>query len=635
MRITSARSRTCCRTSTDRSTARALTLALVEPKLAGARATQAAARLVRVRPRERVQVGASRRVPARHAQHARTASRSRSPRRAAWSSTRATSRSTRRRSTASTSTFTGSRSWVRPACCALLADSTNIDRKGFTGSERRRHRWLRRDLHERDRARSSSRCSRRASTGCRSCVDLAAQFDRQGRASSGAGSSRTRRSRSGSGYLRIPPGVADPRQRRAQLPRPGRGVHLHRLAGRAAGGAAADCDRRPPARQARAGGRRRVLGARDSRQREGDRPGDEPHRPAGRRGDFRRDQARPRLRARQPRKSSSSCFRWSGRSYFVPIHGEYRQLARHARVAARVSRRTRVAAGGERRRHPRSTTRGRGLPKRSPAGRILIDGTRSGEVGRRSAAGSPAPRRTTGWSCRSSRSAAVGALEETPDVITRGFVAGCAHRSAARRKSRRSLAAALEGASVEERTDPGLIKEKIRVDLQRFFRKAFRPPAAGAAGGDGDLTWPQSPLSRRVSEFVGVALFAAALIWLISLASYSASDPVWFFNTGVGPGAGELRRARSARSSAELSYQVLGYAAYLIPLVLVVIGWHYFWCRSSTPPTRSSSARGCSSAACRAFSVARVRHARRRAARTFRAGRLHRRLAVGAAWRRT
>ena len=30
---------------------------------------------------------------------------------------------------------------------------------------------------------------------------------------------------------------------------------------------------------------------------------------------------------------------------------------------------------------------------------------------------------------------------------------------------------------------------------------------------------------------------------------------------------------------AELSYQLLGYAAYLVPLVLVVIGWHYFWCR--------------------------------------------------------
>ena len=33
-----------------------------------------------------------------------------------------------------------------------------------------------------------------------------------------------------------------------------------------------------------------------------------------------------------------------------------------------------------------------------------------------------------------------------------------------RRRDRKS-------ASVEERTDPGLIKEKIRVDLQRFFRK--------------------------------------------------------------------------------------------------------------------------------------------------------------------
>jgi ribonuclease J len=33
------------------------------------------------------------------------------------------------------------------------------------------------------------------------------------------------------------------------------------------------------------------------------------------------------------------------------------------------------------------------------------------------------------------------------------------------------VTATIEGASVEERTDPGLIKEKVRVDLQRFFRK--------------------------------------------------------------------------------------------------------------------------------------------------------------------
>ena len=37
-----------------------------------------------------------------------------------------------------------------------------------------------------------------------------------------------------------------------------------------------------------------------------------------------------------------------------------------------------------------------------------------------------------------------------------------------------------------------------------------------------------STVSRRVSEFVGVALFAAALIWIIALATYVPTDPVRF-----------------------------------------------------------------------------------------------------------
>ena len=41
-----------------------------------------------------------------------------------------------------------------------------------------------------------------------------------------------------------------------------------------------------------------------------------------------------------------------------------------------------------------------------------------------------------------------------------------------------------------------------------------------------------SALSRRVSEVVGVALFAAALIWLIALATYDPNDPAWFFSAG-------------------------------------------------------------------------------------------------------
>jgi len=88
-----------------------------------------------------------------------------------------------------------------------------------------------------------------------------------------------------------------------------------------------------------------------------------------------------------------------------------------------------------------------------------------------------------------------------------------------------------------------------------------------------------STASRRVSEFVGVALFAAALIWIISLASYEPGDPVWFFSTGAHAAPVNFA-GRVGAFLAELSFQLFGYASYLIPAVMVVIGWNHFWCRS-------------------------------------------------------
>jgi S-DNA-T family DNA segregation ATPase FtsK/SpoIIIE len=87
-----------------------------------------------------------------------------------------------------------------------------------------------------------------------------------------------------------------------------------------------------------------------------------------------------------------------------------------------------------------------------------------------------------------------------------------------------------------------------------------------------------STVSRRVREFVGVALFAAALIWIIALASYEPNDPVWFFSTGLHAAPANFA-GRVGAFLAELSFQLVGYAAYLIPALLVVTGWHYFWCR--------------------------------------------------------
>ena len=155
--------------------------------------------------------------------------------------------------------------------------------------------------------------------------------------------------------------------------------------------------------------------------------------------------------------------------YFVPIHGEYRQLARHARVAARVWPSTSVllAEDGD---VIRFDDEGARIADKVPAGRVLIDGTRSGEVGdeilrdRRHLAGDGLVVPVVAIGRQS------GTVEETPQVITRGFVRD-ARTEALLQEIPTLLAASIEGASVEERTDPGLIKEKIRIDLQRFFRK--------------------------------------------------------------------------------------------------------------------------------------------------------------------
>ena len=87
-----------------------------------------------------------------------------------------------------------------------------------------------------------------------------------------------------------------------------------------------------------------------------------------------------------------------------------------------------------------------------------------------------------------------------------------------------------------------------------------------------------STASRRLREFVGVALFAAALIWIVALASYEPSDPAWFFSTGAHAVPANFA-GRVGAFLAELSFQLFGYASYLVPAILVVVGWNYFWCR--------------------------------------------------------
>ncbi|HWB18511.1 MAG TPA: ribonuclease J [Vicinamibacterales bacterium] len=155
--------------------------------------------------------------------------------------------------------------------------------------------------------------------------------------------------------------------------------------------------------------------------------------------------------------------------YFVPIHGEYRQLAQHARMAALVSPDTQVlmAEDGDLIRFDGTGAR---LAEHLPAGRVLIDGTRSGEIAdevlrdRKHLAADGLVVPVVAINVRT------GSLEQTPDIITRGLAIDRRHEDVLR-DAPTLLARAIEDAPREERTDPGLLKERVRVELQRLFRK--------------------------------------------------------------------------------------------------------------------------------------------------------------------
>jgi ribonuclease J len=158
--------------------------------------------------------------------------------------------------------------------------------------------------------------------------------------------------------------------------------------------------------------------------------------------------------------------------YFIPVHGEYRQLSHHARIARRVF------AG----RDPQPEilliengdvvaidAEGARMAGKAPVGRILIDGTRTGEIGdevlrdRRHLAEDGLVVPVVAINKQT------GMLEGVPDIITRGFVMENSQELLA--DGARLLGEVIEQASVEERTDQGIIKEKLRVELRRFFRK--------------------------------------------------------------------------------------------------------------------------------------------------------------------
>jgi ribonuclease J len=157
--------------------------------------------------------------------------------------------------------------------------------------------------------------------------------------------------------------------------------------------------------------------------------------------------------------------------YFMPIHGEFRQLSKHARLAEHLRfagmEESFIMESGEVLEIDHHGARKAG---KVPVGHVCIDSGSLDDVvqevvirDRRhlSEDGIVLPiiaiNRQT------------GRIESLPEIVSRGFNAGDGAEFI--EKARQLVAKTLEGSNQEEKTDWGVMKEKIRADLKRYISK--------------------------------------------------------------------------------------------------------------------------------------------------------------------
>jgi ribonuclease J len=164
--------------------------------------------------------------------------------------------------------------------------------------------------------------------------------------------------------------------------------------------------------------------------------------------------------------------------FFVPIHGEYRQLSRHARLAEHLRHsgleETFLLETGQTLEIDRFGAR---KGERVTVGRVCID---SGSVDEIVEEVVIRDRRVLSEDGIILPIVAINKLsgrsERLPEVVARGFTSA-EEGSGLVQEMRQVVARTLEGSSAEELADWGVMKEKIRVDLKRFINKqtARRP----------------------------------------------------------------------------------------------------------------------------------------------------------------
>jgi len=155
--------------------------------------------------------------------------------------------------------------------------------------------------------------------------------------------------------------------------------------------------------------------------------------------------------------------------FFLPVHGDFQHLSQHAQLAedAGIPReRILVAESGDIVSLTQEEAR---VADKAPVGSVFIDGT-MGEVDeivirdRQHIAEDGILVPVVGINKHT------GSIEHPPEVIRRGFV-WAEGEEALLEEARQIIARAIDTSSVEERSDWGFIKTKIHAELKRFIKK--------------------------------------------------------------------------------------------------------------------------------------------------------------------
>ena len=157
--------------------------------------------------------------------------------------------------------------------------------------------------------------------------------------------------------------------------------------------------------------------------------------------------------------------------YFIPVHGEYLQMAKHAKLAQHLLtaglEKTFVLETGE---TVEIDHIGARMGPKVPVGRVCIDSGSLDEV-------------VEDMIIRDRRHLSedgfvipiiainkhTGKCETLPEIVSRGFVS--MDDGLVMQEARQAVARTLETSSAEERTDWGVMQEKIRADLRRYLNK--------------------------------------------------------------------------------------------------------------------------------------------------------------------